>query len=485
MELQKLALGPILGHTTASSAKIWGKAPASMPTDVYIVARIIDTDNYGISRWPVFEENAFNGGAGVVEMTFDENLITAHGERLRYQIGWIEYDGDTADFPFSEVNWQHADEGLITSGHAGGERLNFLLGSCRHCGKGDDYPQDGDTAFRTLRNHHIDQIDFMIMAGDQVYADLDDGDVWAPNRGAKTQSAYFKKYQQAYSLENFKQVVRSKPTYMMLDDHELWNDYYRYSDDTDRRDPVRYRAAMSAYLAYQAILSPNSYEPNALSPQPFPDLDYQFEKGPYRFFVLDLRTKRNYGAANGPMMIDENQETQLLEWIETNKDHPYPKFIVSGIPVIPDFHGPISHATEKWGGFTEQRKRILDRITREGRFIFLSGDVHVSYVASLTRENEDSPFVHNIVSSALNWPQIGFQNSHFVWHKRLKEHEYDEPQQDEVGLMPEFIGPQRTLGEIVKADNYAILSVDDDRVEINYYRSNTGGQIGDPVVIEF
>lgn len=485
MELQKLELGPILGHTTGKSAKIWGKAPSGINGKTYLVARIVESGDSAISMWPVFDDGSFNEGAGVVEIEFDEDLLNEHNNKVKYEIGCVLFDGAASEFPFSEVDWDNSDYGYISLGHAGRSGINILLGSCRHCGVNDNYPRDGDTAFRTIANEHLNQIDFIMMTGDQVYADFNDGDSSHPNRGAKTKEEYFKKYEQAYSLENFKKVVRDKPTYMILDDHELWNDYYRYSDEVERRDPERFEAAISSYLAHQAILSPNTYPPNTLSVSQYPELDYKFEKGPYKFYVLDLRTKRNYGGATGPMMIDEDQEQDLINWINENKDHPYPKFIVSGIPVIPDFKGPFSQSTEKWGGFTEQRKRILDRITREGRFVFLSGDVHVSYVASLTRDGEDSPFVHNIVSSAFNWPQIGFQNWHFVWDKRLKEHQNDEPQEGDAGLVPEFYGPQRTFGEIVKTDNYAVLSAESNRIVVDYYKSNSGSQVGNSVVIEF
>lgn len=505
METKKLVLGPILGHTSDNYLTVWGRAAPSPGRISFLVGRLLKDGqvlDIAHSQWPVWDSNDGFDGAGIIKLNIPADAFNSSDIGLTYQLLSVDLLPDEDITDSHEPNWELASLGSVNSSHAGNENISFLLGSCRHMGvydssEGDQQnPKQGDRTFKNIVTKHIDRIDFNLFTGDQVYADHDDGVSIEVNKGATDKQKYYEKYMQAYSQQYFSELVRNRPTYMILDDHELWNSYNRYSPEPKYNDPERFRAGMTAYLAHQGILSTNEYKPTVLDEIEYPSLYYKFSKGNYRYFVMDLRTTRNEEAEPEAEMIDEAQEDALREWISENHDHPYPKFIVSSIPLVPDFSGLGSNWKDKWGRFSEQRKRILDLISREDKIVFLSGDVHVSYVAAMYRDGESQPFSHNIVSSALNWPMIGYQRFHFRWGKRLKNTYDDDPKLgDFSGISARLLGPNEhdeedeiddgfeSIFDIEKRNCYAIVTAEPNKVTVEYFRGRNGKKAGNTMTL--
>ena len=80
-----------------------------------------------------------------------------------------------------------------------------------------------------------------------------------------------------------RRVLRSRPTYMALDDHEVVDDW-----GTENVDAVREAAGVRAYRVFQQAHNPGGFGATRL--------DYGFRRGPAAFYVTDSRTARGKNA---------------------------------------------------------------------------------------------------------------------------------------------------------------------------------------------
>ena len=256
---------------------------------------------------------------------------------------------------------------------------------------------------------------FMVHAGDQIYFDVD---LPAPTPDLVE---YRRAYRQAWFEDpDMSALLRSLPHYMILDDHELVNDF----DNLDTQGRFR-TPGLRAYREYVAQRYPapeGRADPDALH--------YTFSHGTTRFFVMDTRTERDSGQ-----MISRAQEDALCAWLERYRGDL--KFVVSAVPFvaevrprddsargtpggqrdgvppepgIPGTNGSQREqatagaaaamreraSLDKWSGptFRAQRSRILDVIFEKDipRVVFLVGDMHCAYHATLgLAQRADTP----------------------------------------------------------------------------------------------
>jgi phosphodiesterase/alkaline phosphatase D-like protein len=183
------------------------------------------------------------------------------------------------------------------------------------------------------------------------------------------------------------------PHYMILDDHEIFDDFFNGKSLLGRpSDPIR-DFAKTAYFEYQ-----HSHNPQTFSP----DLYYSFEWAGAAFFVLDVRTERHMGAH--ATIISSQQMDRLKQWLVANREAV--KFIATSVPFV----GEPRTGDDKWNGsqFRAQRDELIGFIASEriGRVVFLTGDMHCSYHSTMTIDHADGPLVlHELMSSPLN--QVG------------------------------------------------------------------------------
>jgi alkaline phosphatase D len=95
----------------------------------------------------------------------------------------------------------------------------FLLGSCR-------YPgllwkrKEADRIFRPmLKQHEERSVNLSLMAGDQIYADMFNR--LLPIGLADTYEEFQERYHIAFGSRNMRKLLGRVPTYMILDDHEI------------------------------------------------------------------------------------------------------------------------------------------------------------------------------------------------------------------------------------------------------------------------
>lgn len=272
--------------------------------------------------------------------------------------------------------------------------MTFLFGSCNLHSLGP-LVLPANPAFERLTEVAAgSDADFMIHCGDQIYYDVPDW--WK----APSVDEYRDKYLDAWGDSRAaRKFLTRLPQYMILDDHELVNNF---SNDMDSRKygapPVRIRdIALKVYREFVQIRQPDPFGNQALY--------YTFAHGRNRFFVLDVRSERwaYPDAGRSPRMIGDSQMRALKLWL--TKYATDPKFVVTSVPFVTDVK-----TDDKWSAaaYRPQRDEIIDHLARhEIRGVtFLTGDMHNSYHATMDIGPAGEELrVHELMSSPIN--QIG------------------------------------------------------------------------------
>jgi phosphodiesterase/alkaline phosphatase D-like protein len=202
--------------------------------------------------------------------------------------------------------------------------------------------------------------DFMILGGDQMYADA--------SPVATTKPAYEKKYRDNFGQSHFRRFAASHPTVMMWDDHEIRNDW-----SSGTAPP--YPDARAAYDAYQGLRNP--------VPRVAGELYYSFRVGQADFFVLDTRTHRGPNSATdnaSKTMLGATQKANLKAWLSASTGTF--KFLVSSVP----WNNYGTTGSDSWRGFTTERTELF-RYIRDSAIsgvVLVSGDQHWSGAFHLT-----------------------------------------------------------------------------------------------------
>jgi alkaline phosphatase D len=459
MLLKPATVGPIVGHTTPTSCRIW------MRGDVMIEngsARrchgLVRYRRKGDPDWqpPLLNKlEAHFDGTGVFVIDALAPLTT-----YEYEAGWYHEEPDLAlsgKAGLESCEWPpDATYAFTTAADDPAAPRSVAIGSCRYLLRlfgGALFDERGDKIFESIDASRNDRpLHAFVMMGDQIYAD----DMAFINQDA-TIDDFLSRYREAFTQPGIRSLMRSVPTYMILDDHEIENDWPANATMRDRL--VRYPHAMHAYQIYQCshgpILGTHAGRLTG-TPERF---WYTFEDGCATWFVLDARTERNLDK-DRRRMISQQQLDALLEWLAdaTGKL----KLVVSSIPLFPD---PGPEQGDKWSGFPAQRDAILDHIfTRKiPKVVFLSGDVHCSFVCKLGRPDIPDMAVHQVVSSPLFWPYPHMKELDFAFN---------------TGLLTRTGAPYQSirLSDVHSTDNYARLDLAPDNVEVTFY-ARKGGQL--------
>ncbi|MGH7789617.1 MAG: alkaline phosphatase D family protein [Candidatus Binatia bacterium] len=306
-------------------------------------------------------------------------------------------------------------------------QLAFLLGSCRYPGLLWKV-KEADRIFEPMQKQLAEAARFTLMVGDQIYADTLNR--FVPFGRADTYEEFQERYQTAFSSPNMRRLLRTAPTYMMMDDHEI-EDNWTQDRLHDSGKHQLFNVAVGAYMSYQWSHGPRTF--GRL-------LYYQFECGGYPFFVLDTRTQRlkdefEESLADNHLLgrpsIDAAHPGQLqlfLDWLseEQAKRGNVPKFVGAPSVFAPNAmderiteHGKDDLETlflvnlkrrdksDSWPAYPNTRRAILDHIAANKiqNVIFLTGDIHCSNIAELefSAGNKDL-HVYDITSSAFYWP---------------------------------------------------------------------------------
>lgn len=447
----KPTIGPIIGHVTTNHARIFIRGDRQDNATVFagIRYRIADTQQWS--------NGIFAKLSDLRDMSevFALNNLSSDTE-YEFQAGWfspmnpVHTQDSVAELP---LQWPREIYHLRTRSTAMHARA-YIVGSCRYLRMTAgiaSLPQLGDRIFASI-NQLIEgaqpPISATLMTGDQIY--VDDMNLLAPDREYKD---ILSKYRAAFSQPNIKRLMSSTSTYMILDDHEIEDNW---PANASKSDGALYRNAMVAYELYQASHSPvHPLTTNGqINRSVLEHYWYQFSDGDIEWFVTDSRTRRNL-SPDDRRILDEAQEHALLEWLINSPARV--KFVVTSVMFYPDRK---RLGDDAWKAFPEQRLRLLEtiRTRRIKNVVFVSGDVHGSLTARLTHSEDPDFEVHTVVSSPLC-------NSKLLPYAKASTFMLDQP------LVRTATGDYRheLTSTVVSEDNFAHVVVEADQILVNYH----------------
>jgi alkaline phosphatase D len=255
------------------------------------------------------------------------------------------------------------------------------------------------------------------MVGDQIYADKFNRMLLVGR--ADSFEEFQERYHTAYKSLSMRRLLSSVPTYMVLDDHEIEDNWTqdRVSSQSGRQ---LFFSAIRAYLSYQWSHGPRSYSGR---------LYYRFECDGYPVFVLDTRTQRyvddiadsladNHllGRPSRRPDREQGQLERLLGWLteQQAKVRNAPKFIVTSSVFLPNTVASTKGdryrlKEDDWSAFPQTRRAVLSHVVSGGiqNVVFLAGDIHCSNVAEMTFAGPAAAAAIKafaVTSSAFYWP---------------------------------------------------------------------------------
>lgn len=447
----KLSVGPIVGHTTTDHARIFVRGIAQKDAAVFAGIRYRQSGN---TQWLKCIFTRLTNLQDMSDVIVLDNL--AVDSEYEYQAGWFSTTsaGHTVESVQElPLQWPQELYRLRTRSGAVGTPRAYFVGSCRYLRMTagiPSAPQLGDRIFASitqLAQQANPPASAMLMTGDQIY--VDDLNFFAPDREYQQILA---KYRAAFSQPHISRLMANLSTYMILDDHEIednWPSKKRSGDD------VLYENAISAYELYQASHSPvfELLDDGRVSRHP-KHYWYQFTDGDIEWFVTDSRTRRNL-SADDRRILDVEQEHALCQWLIHSPARV--RMVVTGVMFFPDAkHG----GDDAWAGFPGQRLRLLETIRthRIRNVVFISGDVHASLTSRLTHSEDPGFEVHTIVSSPLcNTRLLPYATqSTFILDRPLARNATGEYRQE-------------LTGKVISQDNFAHMVIDAERIQVNYH----------------
>jgi len=256
----------------------------------------------------------------------------------------------------------------------------------------------------------------LVLLGDQIYADATAG-LFDPT--AK-HDRFDLPYERLLRIPVLRQILRRAPSYTMLDDHEIEDNWE--PGILDHEPDANLIDGRLAYFYYQRMAGPDQPAPVGDSKDP---VWYTFAQAGFSFFVADTRTERRARAAETieqARIMSDGQFATLLQWLDRQPPD-VPKFIASPACLLPrhrraaqSYPGRASSLrSDAWDGFPSSFEGLLAHIAGKGirNVIFLSGDEHISFVttADITdKRTGNVTRIYSIHSSALYSP-FPFANS--------------------------------------------------------------------------
>lgn len=487
-KLRLPGLGPIVGHTTSRTSRIWVRAdpetdggdhPESSRRTLAVLG-VLSKNGRALNPVETFYFRLHRefDRSGSIELGADTpGFALEPDSEYAVRVGCLVLDDameDDAEFESDELLkrlprstvWREdlkrldpTKAGALvrtfpSEGEGGGEgeggrepagRVSFLLGSCRYPGLlwkvrhsdrifgpmaalADSPALAEDTALAEGGSDaapgvldDMDRPQFVLMVGDQIYADLFNRRI--PFGRADTYREFRDRYLTAFGSPNIRRLMQRLPTYMILDDHEIEDNWSQDRLRRSARYPL-FTIAIDAYLSYQWSHGPRTWGRR---------LYYRFDCGGYPFFVLDTRTQRFVEGRPGDLSQNHllgrptlpgappGQLLRLLTWLEEQQRERgnVPKFVVTSGVFAPS---PMSARTpmaetdpqalersDGWPGFPNTRGAVLRRIVDAAvqNVVFLSGDIHCCNVAELFFSGSpgaEELKAFSVTSSAFYWP---------------------------------------------------------------------------------
>ncbi|MGA5359996.1 alkaline phosphatase D family protein [Streptomyces purpurascens] len=173
--------------------------------------------------------------------------------------------------------------------------------------------------------------DLVLLMGDQIYGDRV---LKPPSSSSETWfDRYALQYQRYWRYRPVREALRRHPVYMMLDDHEVKDDWgITFAADTigTADDQQRVVAGMRAFAAFQQAHGPRGLAKNTWASTDA--VDYSFRRGQVAFYVLDGRTQRGRLAAGSPV-LGAAQLNRFRQWARSDAQSADVIVLVAPVPL--------------------------------------------------------------------------------------------------------------------------------------------------------
>jgi len=338
----------------------------------------------------------------------------------------------------------------------------------------------------------------VLMAGDQIYADMLNRHI--PIGLADTFEEFQERYLTAFGSLHMRRLLRTVPTYMILDDHEIEDNWTQdrageaHGMNSSSAKRKIFNWAMNAYRSYQWIHGPRNFGER---------LYYSFDCGGYPFFVLDMRTQRfmqdvedslddNHLLGRPSLEGEEPSQLEfLMYWLKHQQQQHgnVPKFICAPSVFTPSPLGAREgregselqkvrwkEASDSWPAFPHTKRALLRCIVDNDirNVVFLSGDIHCSNVATMTYGGNAPAKLKtfSITSSAFYWP-FPFADgdpSGFV-------HDSKDPQQKDTFQVSADVTMDYVASNFTQDDNFCRIDVDRAKAQIRVFPYDNSGEL--------
>jgi hypothetical protein len=289
----------IVGDTTSTSVKLWFQLhcdefpPPRTRKGFYCYLQSHDKTYRSVKP--------LNFTGNIDQQVFIDQLefTDLHpGIGYEYQVFYMGLLSPDAEDHFDPADPRYTRLESFIRGHfstpaIGSHNLSFVFGCCHD-------PVFRDSLERWGKLASNEKYEFIILLGDQIYAD---------GLGSLPDASWFMKYVLQYDSywkhQPVREVMRRTPTYMMQDDHEYFDDFGTSDPDRDRQE-----AARRAYYTFQHQHNPGGEDYS--NPAYF-----SFKKSMASFFVADLRTSRVENPTGSHIdhpVLGNDQFQDIVKW---------------------------------------------------------------------------------------------------------------------------------------------------------------------------
>jgi hypothetical protein len=266
----------IVGDTSATHTTLWFQLHAAPAAGDRLVCAIRPAGGAERRIGLRFEADRARTAVTVVSGLA---AATVHGYDLRL----VKPDG--AEYVLTR--------GRVRTLAADPQRLTMTFASCH-------LPDQPSSLNRWHALAARDDDDLAFLIGDQIYADgiekIFAASPW-PER-------YDRRYAQLWNYQPLRDVMRTRPVYMAVDDHEVADDWGVVELDAERE-----AAGVRAYRVFQHAHNPIGFGATFL--------DFSFRRGPAAFYVTDSRTAR--GKDDDFPIMGEAQFQRMRRWARSTE----------------------------------------------------------------------------------------------------------------------------------------------------------------------
>lgn len=291
-----------VGHVTDATARLWFALTGDPVTGASYSVRVFDTIfPRPRVRTPVCELAAvLNGPTGVVEAT---GLVP--GSAYRFEV--------LRTATATQAERRLATGSFTTRPAQAPTQIRLAFGSCVGLRTLDSSPK---AILPTLAQQSRDAL---LLLGDQLYAGpVGGGRLTAASVGRQFDRMYSRQWAQPY----FRECLRRGATYMMLDDHDVADDWGTAFTSASR--PALVAGAMEAYQRWQHAHNPST---------PTGRYHYTLRFGPVAVFVMDQRTNRGVSSDLSHFVLGAAQADDLIKWLDGDAATADVAVVVSPVPM--------------------------------------------------------------------------------------------------------------------------------------------------------